>query len=64
MCLCPDMTGKVNTCARLSSHDMQAANFFEQVHDLETVAAKCQGIKVAVMHGQLSKAGAGRALPP
>ena len=36
---------------------MQALVFFEQVHELESVAAKLlfQGVKVAVLHGQLSK---------
>ena len=49
---------KVQQLKRLAQvADMQALVFFEQVHDLETVAAKLvfQGIKVAVMHGQLSK---------
>jgi len=49
---------KVQQLKRLAQvADMQALVFFEQVHDLETVAAKLvfQGIKLAVMHGQLSK---------
>ena len=49
---------KVQQLKRLAQvADMQALVFFEQVHDLETVAAKLvfQGIKVAVMHGQLYK---------
>lgn len=49
---------KLSQLKKLAQIDnMQALVFFEQVNELETVAAKLiyDGVKIAVLHGQLSK---------